>query len=161
MYFFKRSAVFLILSMFSLFASAGGYIGVTAFEVDTEAGDFQGVNLVGGVDLNDFIGVRGRYMLSVDDENYQGVTIEIEEMYGVDLKLTLPLSDSFNPYLVIGKTKVEVEASNHWATASDSDTLTSYGVGVQFDVRESLSITAEFMDIDDAEMISLGASLNF
>ena len=150
-----------IVALFSAVTNAGGYVGAKAFTIDTEAGDFNGVNLVGGYDFNDFIGVRGRYMLDAGDETYQGINIELESMTGLDLKLSMPLGDSLCVNVIGGRTKIRAKASAHGYSASASDTFTTYGIGLSFSVLESYSVTAEVLDIDGDRMLSLGANWNF
>ncbi len=132
------------------------YVETSVFNLDTEIGDFRGVNITGGVNINEYIGLRGTYMVGAENETYQGVSISLEEMYGADLVLTLPVADSFSIYGFGGHTFMEAEASYNGYSATAKGDYTTYGLGGKYAVRESFGIFGELKSIDGDPMFSAG-----
>jgi len=142
-------------------AHADANIGVTAFNIDTDVADFRGMNLDVGYDFTDLIGVRASYMINSSDEVIGGVNISIDEMYAFDAILSLPLSDSLKPYFTIGRLHIDAKADYMGYSASASDDFTTYGMGIQFDLREAVSFSVEAKDIDGDLMTMLSVTANF
>jgi len=142
-------------------ASPGGYIGTSVFTLDTEIGDFRGVDINAGYRIGEILEFRGSYMITAQDESYQDVNISLENKYGIDLIVNIPLSDTLNPYITVGQTWMKAEASAYGYSASGSDDFTTYGAGMRFDVREAVSVYGDYKDIDGADMFSLGFTANF
>lgn len=131
-------------------------IGTSIQSLDTSAGDFRSVNITLGYDFTDLFGVRTTYMLTAEDESLDGVKLELTDMFSADLVLTLPLSDSFNPYLFAGRTYVEGEASYRGYSLGFDEDYTTYGIGLIFAVRESFSVYGEGRDVDGDLALSFG-----
>lgn len=140
---------------------ADANIGVTAFNIDTDVADFRGMNLDVGYDFTDLIGVRASYMIGSEDEVVNGVNIEIDQMYAFDAILSLPLSDSLRPYFTIGKLHIKAKGSYGGYSETISDDFTTYGMGIQFDLREAVSISVEAKDIDGDLMTMASVTANF
>jgi len=155
-----KTAIILILGASAAFTAntyAGDlYIEPSVFTLDTEVGDFRGVNITGGVNINEYIGLRGSYMVSAGDETYQDVNISLESMYGADLVLSLPVGDSASVYGFGGQTWMEAEASAGGYSAKAEGDYTTYGLGLKFSFRESLGFFGEVKSIDGDAMLSAG-----
>ena len=135
--------------------------GVSVFNIDTEVADFRGINLDVGYEFSDLLGVRASYMIGSEDEVVNGVNIEIDEMYAFDAILSLPISDSIKPFFTIGKLHIDAKASQDGYSASASDDFTTYGVGISFDLREAVTLSAEGKDIDGDLMTMVTFTANF
>lgn len=142
-------------------AKSDPYIGTSIFTMDTDVGDFRGVDLNVGFRAGEILEFRASYMIGAQDETYQGVSVELDKKYGVDLIVNLPLSDSFSPYLTVGNTWLKGKASAGGYSASASEDYITYGMGMRFDIREAVSIYGEFKDIDGSDVFSLGLTANF
>lgn len=140
---------------------ADGNIGVSAFNIDTDVADFRGMNLDIGYDFTDLVGVRGSYMISSSDEVVNSVNIEITDMYSFDAILSLPFSDTLKPYFTIGKLYIDAKASYGGYSATASDSFTTYGAGIQYDLREAVSLSVEAKDIDGDLMTMISVTANF
>jgi len=140
---------------------ADAYIGTSVFTLDTEVGDFRGVDVNAGYRAGEILEFRVSYMLGAQDETYQGVNIELEQKYGADLIVNLPLSDTLNPYLSVGNTWMKAKASYQGLSATAKDDFATYGAGMRFDVREAVSVYGEYKDMDGTDMFSLGFTANF
>ena len=140
---------------------ADANIGVSVWNIDTDIADFRGINLDVGYDFTDLIGVRVSYMLGSEDEVVDSVNIEITDMYSFDAILSLPLSDSFKPYFTVGKLYVDLKADYMGYSETASDSFTTYGMGIQFDLREAVSLSGELKDIDGDLMTMISVTANF
>ena len=156
-----KTAIILLLGSAAAFTANSAYSGdlyiePSVFTLDTKVGDFRGVNITGGANINEYIGLRGTYMIGAEDETYQGVNLSIEQMYSAELVLTLPVTDSFSVYGVGGRTWIEAEASYGGYSVTAKGDATSYGLGLKFAVRESFSVFGEVKEIDGDRMLSAG-----
>jgi len=127
-------------------------IGTSVFSLDTQVGDFRGVNVSGSCFYKGLVGARVSYMVGSEDETYQGVRLDLEEMYSADLIINLPLTDSFYPYLTAGNTWVEAQASAYGHSITVEDDYTTYGAGLHYDVRESVGVEVEYKNIDGDDL---------
>jgi len=164
----KSILAILILTFAGIGVARGdAFIGTSMFNLDTDVGDFNGVNLVGGYHFGDVLGglfsVRGRYMILAEDETVNGARVELKDMWGGDIVITYPVSGAggLNPYAFIGQTKAKAKASKNGETASATDSATNYGAGLTYDVREAVTVSGELMDIDGSTMMSFAIKANF
>jgi len=141
---------------FSEKAEADAYVEPSVFTLDTDAGDFRGVNLTGGIQFTENFGVRGSWMVSAGDETYQDVSISLEQMYGGDLVFTLPVTDSASVYGFMGQTWMKAKGSYNGYSATAKDDFTTFGGGLKFAVRESFSLFGEVKNIDGDTLLSAG-----
>jgi len=155
-----KTAIVLILGASAAFAAhtyAGEfYIEPTVFTLDTEVGDFRGVNLTGGYEFTENVAVRGTWMVGAEDETYRDVKISLEEMYGFDLVFTLPVTDSASVYAFGGQTWLEATASAGGYSASAKGDYTTYGLGLRFAARESVGFFGEVKNIDGDTALVVG-----
>jgi len=136
------------------------YVSPSVATIDAGEADFRVVNLTGGYDFNEYVGVRGSWMVGAEDETLDGVTFELDQMYGGDLVFSLPF-DSFSPYAFVGETWIKVNASYNGYSATASDSYTTYGLGLNFALRESAGLFVEYKDVDGADVISAGLKFEF
>jgi len=155
------SLVILGLVTFAPDAKADFNVSATVFNIDTDIADFRGINLDVGYDFTDLIGVRGSYMIGAEDEVVGGVNVEITDLYSFDAILRLPLSDTVMPYFTVGKLHIAAKASYAGYSATAEDNFTTYGAGIQFNLREAVTLSAEFKDIDSDLMTMLRVQANF
>jgi len=148
--------VFILSGAIAEVAVADAYIEPSVFTLDTDVGDFRGVNITGGIAFNEYVGVRGSYMVSAGDETYQDVKLELTDMYGADLVLSLPVGDSASIYGFGGRTWMDAEASYMGYSATAKSDYTTYGLGLKFAVRESFGFFGEVKNIDGDTMLSAG-----
>ena len=142
-------------------AKSDPYIGTSIFTMDTDVGDFRGVDLNVGFRAGEILEFRASYMIGAQDETYQGANVELDKKYALDVIVNLPLSDSLNPYLTAGNTWLEAKADYQGYSASAKDDFITYGAGLRFDVREAVSLYGEYKDIDGADVFSVGLTANF
>ena len=142
-------------------AKADAYIGTSVFTLDTDVGDFRGVDLNLGYRIGEILELRGSVMLGAQDETYEGVSLSLEQKYGIDLIVNLPLSDTFNPYLLAGNTWLKAKASYHGYSATEKDDFVTFGAGLRFDVREAVSVYTEYKDVDGSDVFAVGLTANF
>ncbi len=159
---------FIILSVLSaiVFLSynsrAGGYAGASYGMTDTNISDHSGITLTGGYAFNDFISIEGRYLFSSGDDSYSGVDISIDYIYGAYLNFTLPVTDSVSVYGIFGHTEGEVTASYMGYSETASDSSSSFGGGVKYDILEAWTVKVEYMSLfDDVDQFQVGLQLNF
>lgn len=139
-------------------APLGGYIGFSLGSADVEEIDESDTafKLLGGWIANQNLGLEVAF---IDLGSYQsGLT----DAYGVafDVVGYLPLGNNFN---IMGKLgmfawTVDVDILN----ASDDGTDLTYGLGVQFDVTNRLSLRGEweeFTDVSGSDISMLSAGM--
>ena len=146
---------------YSLNANADPYIGTSVFTLDTDVGDFRGVDLNAGYRFGELLELRGSYMLGAQDETYQGVNIELDRKYGVDLIVNLPLSETIVPFVSVGNMWLKAKLNGGGYSASASDDFTTYGFGVRLDIREAFSVVGEYKYVDGDTIFALGMTANF
>lgn len=138
----------------------GLYIAPSVSNIDAGEANFNLVNLTAGYDFNEYVGVRGSWMVGAETEIVDGVTLELDRMYGGDLVFSLP-GDSFSPYAFAGKTYVEVSASYNGYSATADDSYSTYGLGLNYSFNPTAGAFIEVKKIDDAESISAGLKIEF
>ena len=153
----------LVLPMLlSSMVSAGAYVGASYNTIDFGDVEFDASQLVVGSQFNDYIGIEARYGRGAGDESIDGVTVELDSVYGDYLTLSAPLSDSLSAYAIIGKTWAEATASYGGYSESAKDDTGSVGLGARYSIREALTIRAEYMKYDDdVDGLSIGVQVNF
>ena len=154
--------IMIALLTLSSFATAGGYVGLSGNHTDTDISSHFGYTLHVGHQFNEVLGVEGRVLLSADDDNYEGVDVSIESLYGLYFTGALPINDNLSVYALFGHSRGEAKATYYGNTATVSDSGTSVGMGARFHVLEAWSFTAEYSEIlDGIDQMSLGLRLNF
>ena len=154
----------LILVSYGLYstASAGGYVGVDYSMISTDVTDHTGYNLKAGYAFNDFLAIEGRSLVSSSTESYHGANVEIDSLYSVMLKASLPVTNSSKLYAMFGSSRGEVTASYMGYSESATESSSSFGFGASYSVLEAYTLTAEYVEThEDVDMFSIGLNLNF
>lgn len=167
-----------------LFASAGQSDADVKGELDDFWGVPAGINssvdkdtawrIGAGLKLNKYIAFEAEY-IDLGDADYQAgnniVTTNLAtDGYGLNTVLTLPL-DRFSLFGKLGYHRLETDAKfqGFGSSLSDSETqwVTSFGVGAGYDLTESFTLVAEFerfndvADSYDVDLMSAGLRYNF
>lgn len=149
--------------------------GAGMYYVDLEGVDFDEtaptLRLFGGFQLNDYVSFEAGYTnLFEATSEIEGVDVDLDgSTWDVRVQPSLPLSDNFTAFAVLGWTSYdfEVSASEGGLTvsASDSDDDLMYGVGGQFMVNDVWNVRGEWtlVDVSDGDfgMFSVAAVYNF
>ena len=120
----------------------------------------------GGYDIYKYVGLELRAGVGLTDgkRNPSGEeqTVSINSMYGGYLKLQGGFSKA-NPYIILGYTKVDMEAEQGGITAKPVDEESvSFGFGLDADLSENTYVTLEYMryyDEDAATISGIGLGL--
>jgi len=123
-----------------------------------------------GAQINKYLSgeLRAGMGFSDDTVNISGykVDIELDSFFGAYLRGGFPVTEKIYPYAVFGVTRGKLTASFQGFSESDSETDTSFGVGVDFTLIDQVTLNVEYMswfDKDGAEIdgFSVGASTAF
>lgn len=140
----------------------GGYMGASGNYIDTPLTNHTGVTLHGGYNFNDFLGLEGRYLVNSSEEGYQGASVEIDSLYGIYLVGTVPVTDSLGVYVVFGHSRAEVRASYYYDSETASESSSSLGFGIKYDLVEAWTVNAEYTELfDNIDQFNVGLKLNF
>lgn len=139
----------------------GGYAGAHYTIIDGGVVDFTGVTFRGGYSFNDFVSMEGRYTMPTGGRKVHGVKYELDYVIGAYLVLTLPITDEFNPYFIVGHSENSITSSTD-RSRTFKDQSTSTGFGVKYQIRENWTADAEYLQsFNDIDQISFGLRLNF
>lgn len=144
-------------------AKDGAYygVGVTQHSIDDTGDGVDVMTLDGrfGTYFNENFSGEVRLGVGITDDDIFGVDVEVKNFYGAYLRAGLPAGESFYPYVIAGYSRIKLEASGFGASASDSESDVSYGLGADFSVSDNVDITLEFMrylDKDGTEIDGIG-----
>ena len=150
-----------LMMLVTSMVNAGAYVGTQVATLGDDDLSFNIVNAVVGYDFNEVVGVRTRYMVTSNDDSIDGVTVDLDSAYGADLIFSIP-SEGFNPYVLVGTTKIKVTGSYGGYSESASDSFTTIGAGLNYDINQSASLSIEYLRMqDDVESLGAGISLRF
>ena len=170
------AATIAITASFSGFTQAQeAYVGFSFSQVDyfdtVDTYDLNaGVWRLGTNFNENFSGeIRAGFGVSEDAVNLGtlDVNVGLDRVYGAYLRGGIPVFDSFFPYVVVGYTRGKISVSAPgFPSVSTTESDTSFGLGLDFDVSESITVNAEYMnyfDKDEAEIdaFSLGIIFRF
>ena len=112
-----------------------------------------------GTKFNDYLSAEIRAGFGIDDDEVEafGVDIdtELENFYGVYLRGGIPTNSIAYPYVVLGYTRGEIEASVPGFSLSESESDVSYGVGLDLNLTDRVTLNLEYinyLDKDDVEI---------
>lgn len=88
-----------------------------------------------------------RLGLSSSDEEYKDLMLEIKRFAGVYIKAGIPVTETFYPYAIIGKTRGKLGFSHHLPSVTKTDT--SFGLGAEIKAFESATVNLEYMNYID------------
>ena len=145
----------LTAAIFSMSAGANDlYAGATINMIDYDEDGFSSLSLTAlsgifGIKVNENFSVEGRLGFGIgdDDINFLGetVTVEIDHYYGIYGRIGAQV-EQFYPYVLLGYTRGESTASALGQSFSADDSDFSYGVGIDFNVSDTIAINAEYMN---------------
>ncbi|GGF63481.1 porin family protein [Alteromonas lipolytica] len=143
----------------SIYAGASAvYVDYSEGDIDMDLGAILGRV---GTQLTDYVALEARLGTGVSDDSLYGVELELNYMYGLYAKAGFE-NNGFYPYVVLGYTKGELEASygGYHENASDSDL--SYGAGIDYAFTDRVSGNIEYMSYLDKDGYELnGFSAGF
>lgn len=143
----KSTLLVTFLAMGSVSAHAAyvevGY-AVPEFSGAGISGSFGAIRGVVGYGITD--NIDGEFMIATGvDDSYIGVTrVRLDHMYGFYLKPKVKLNDQAELFARIGYVNTQISASNWAASSWARDNSLSYGIGAQFNLSKSTSITADW-----------------
>ncbi len=122
--------------------------------------------ILAGWNFNKNIAVEGRLGFGAGSDAIQGVDVKVDSYFSALARGTLPVTDAFDVYGVIGLATGKLKASGFGVTVSESDTSFSYGVGgeVKFAGRSAVSLEFGRMfsgDGYDVDALSFGYRYHF
>ena len=82
--------------------------------------------------------------------------IKLNNLFGVYVKGGVPISDALFPYVVLGYTSGEVEASALGVSISSSESDVSFGIGADLAISDSVTASIEYMNYLDQEFAEVG-----
>lgn len=151
------------------------YLGVglgfyTYDEIGFGEADLTGSVFRVGAKFNEYIAAEGRLGFGIvgDSVSYLGqeIDVDLNYLFGAYLRAGIPASDKVFPYMVAGFTRGEVEASALGVSVEAAESDMSYGLGIDVDASDKVTLNAEYinlLDKDGAEVggFSLGVAVNF
>lgn len=124
--------------------------------------------------LEDSIGITGaievHYAWSTADDNVIGIDVEKDNEFGVSFRPGISISETFNPYGIIGYKRTEFDAAGFGATASETYNGLELGLGGEIMSYGNIGLRLEYAhtwyeDKDDTDVdedtIRAGVSYNF
>ena len=119
-----------------------------------------------GREINRNLAFEARAGFGVGDDTVSvlgvPVDVRIDHYFGLYGKGTLPLSESFSVYGLIGVIAGKVTARGFGYSASSSDTALSYGLGIDLGVSRHAGLTFEWVELFEGTGYQVeAASLGF
>ncbi|TNC82402.1 MAG: hypothetical protein C9356_05140 [Oleiphilus sp.] len=161
----KYLATAMMIGMFSVTAFAEGIHGnryaglsvglmegeVSGSTVDVDINHLEG--RIGGY-INEYLAAEGRLGLGITGDTVQGVDVDLNYLVGAYVRAGVPLSNNMVfPYVLLGFTKIEAEASGFGVTVDDDETDASLGLGVDLQLGK-LPIALEYVEYVDKNKVS-------
>ena len=142
----------LMLILLASSANSGIYSGIGYGKATLETIDFEYAELTLGYSSGNW-SIEGRYGEGKEDD----FGIELDKQYSLYGVYTFENATNIDPYVLVGGVKSYLEA----AGLEDDDTALSFGFGVAFNVTDSITINAEYTQIEDEDYDSstIGANL--
>ncbi len=175
---YKISAI-MAISLLSANTVAATYGGANLAFLDYSnsgpVGDLSLTAAVGrfGVELTDNVGLEARLGVGLAGDSFDAfslyfmrpveVEINLENLAGVYVRVGVPETNIFNPYLILGYTKVKLEASiDGLVSDQDSDKDLSFGIGADLKVTSNFTLNLEYMNYFDKDAVEIsGFALGF
>lgn len=150
------------LTPFAVVHADGNYMGADLALFDADPVNPIGIGLRLGRNVNANFAIEGRAGIGIADDDVGGVDIDVKHYVGLFAKGTIPVSDLFAAYGVIGFSNVKLEASAFGGTVSDSESDVSFGIGGQYHVGAMSSIHVEYLRlVEDVDAFKIGMTWNF
>lgn len=135
----------------------GGNLSALQVEEDWSGENANLVALYGrlGTEFNQYFSGELRLGTGIDDDKINGVTVELNHFYGAYVRGTLPVTNAFYPYVVVGVTRAELEAKVPGTAVSDSGSDVSFGVGTDIRLTSNTDLNLEYMNYYDKDNLSV------
>ena len=157
----SRSFYTIVFSALSFGCFAESYGGVSILAIDYEETGFSEeaeltavYGRMGGFFNENFSG-EVRVGAGIGDDTIYGADLSLESMFGAYLRGGVQ-AGVFYPYVIIGYTRGELEASIPGYSISDSESDTSFGFGVDISFGEKIKGNVEYMDYLDKDGVEIG-----
>ncbi len=137
------------------------FVNIDDDVVDADLGTLSGK--VGAM-VTPFFGVEARAGFGVDDDTISGVEVSADNFFGGYATLNMVNESPMTPYVILGFTRFELEASGPGGSVSDDDSDVSYGIGLNVDVAPQVAGNVEYMryyDKDGVTVDGLGLGVTF
>lgn len=155
--------------------SEGLYAGVALTQISYKEEGFPAAKPIAitgkfGNQFTPNLALEGRFGIGISDDEIDAggipVKLEVDNYYGLYGKAMLPVSPNVSLYGLLGFTRAKVTASAGGFSASGSDDDVSFGIGGEFGISQSASISLEWARLLNVEGVkieglSLGASFRF
>jgi opacity protein-like surface antigen len=117
--------------------------------------DAHTIMLQGGYKYNQYLSFEGRYWYGLSDVKQSGgVTPGTYsgdvDAWGLYLKPTLPIEDTFKVYALLGYGSASVDYGNN---SADTDNF-SWGFGLELDFAENFAVFADYVSIATADELN-------
>jgi len=145
-------------------AFAGPYIGGDYALIDADIVDLGALVFKGGYQLTDWAAIEARVGFGLQDDDYYGIDVELDNFFGGYFLAGLPNTSIFYPYVIAGYTRMEIDVSGYGVSDSADDSDFSYGIGSRITITESLAGNVEFMryfDDGDGDIDAINFGLIF
>ena len=149
----------------------GGGVGVYTLDIDDTSFDDNAsvVKVLGGYRFGKHLAIEADYQkLFETEDDIFGAEAELEaDAFTVAIRPILPLTDFLDVYGKVGYTYYEFDSRATFLgveiSEDDSDRDWSYGLGVDLNVTDNLSLRGEVtrLDIDDADLNLVSAAVLF
>tara|TARA_R110002049_G_scaffold280642_1_gene459965 strand:+ start:155 stop:709 length:555 start_codon:yes stop_codon:yes gene_type:complete len=148
----------------------GGSVNLLSYEEPGVDADLVAVSGRLGTFITENFSVEGRlgFGLVGDDVDITGTNVDVDLNYifGVYARAGLPVNENIYPYVLLGYSRGEVEASAGSFSVEEAESDVSFGFGVDFKLNDKLTLNAEYVNLidkDDVEVsgFNLGASVSF
>ncbi len=169
---FSKIAI-LVSIMFSVEALSDDHlIGVDYKSLDYESHGFEAtlgvVSLNYEYSINEFFSTELSIGLGAKDVTIEtelsDVEIEIEHMWGANLKAALPVGSSFSVYAKLGYGEVKGKATAKSNGVNNTDTVSDpmFGVGASYSINDKSSVYLDYSSyIDDSQIEISGLSIGY
>lgn len=145
-----------------------GVLNYTFFNLDEGSADADFGALsgkIGGL-VSPYFGLEARAGFGVDDDTVGGIDFSVDNFFGGYATLNLANESPATPYVILGFTRIELEAEGPFGSVTDDDSDLSYGLGVNIEMAPQLSGNLEYMRYYDKDGttidgLGLGATFHF
>lgn len=135
---------------------AGISVGLMEGEVSGSSQD-AGINhlegRIGGY-VNEYLAAEGRLGIGVVGDTIEGIDVDLNYLVGAYVRAGAPLSNNtIFPYVLLGFTKIEAEASGAGVSLDEDETDASLGVGLDMQLGK-LPVSIEYVEYVDKNLVS-------
>ena len=141
-------------------AKGDGYVGMKASYIDAKDANFTGAFLVGGYNVNNFVGFEARTIVNSSDEAHRGSGMAIDSMYGIYITATVPVFDDLSVNALFGHSASQIDSDS--GLYDHDGNSSSMGFGITYEHLEAWHINFEALKMfDNVDVYSLGVKFKF